>query len=160
MAPRGEETGKEGALDATLREFSGYCIRRAALRVLAVVDERLAPMGLRRTTFSALTIVVETPGLKQGHLADALAIERPNVVQIVDDLETAGLVRRTEVPGDRRARGLMPTEAGRALLSEAIEEIRRTEAALTEGLSPGEAEELRRRLETVEENARRLRSHG
>ena len=145
-------------VDASLRDLTGYCLRRASTKVLALASERLAPFGLRRTTFSALSVVVDNPGIHQSKLADALAIERPNVVQIVDELEKAGFLRRVPVPTDRRLRGLEPTEDGKRVCAAAYDRLYAMEQALTRDLSAEEAQALRRALKRIEENAERQRA--
>lgn len=141
------------APDATLRGLTGYRIQRAAIRAMARVNATLAPLGLRRSTFSALVVVSDTPGLRQTQLAEVLAIERPNLVQIIDDLEAAGLMVRERAEGDRRAYALLPTEAGRAVYARALACLQKAEAALTRGLSPAETQALHRALQIIEDNA-------
>lgn len=141
------------APDATLRELTGYRVQRAAIRAMARVNAALAPFGLRRSTFSALAVVSDTPGLRQAQLAGALAIERPNLVQVIDDLERAGLVVRTRAEGDRRAYALRATAAGREVYRHALGRLRAAEAALTRGLAPAEVAALHRALQLIEDNA-------
>ena len=105
--------------DKCLRVYAGYSMKRAFNAIRADVTETLRPFGLRMVTFSALSIVVENPGLRQGQLADALSIERPNLVALVDELERLGLVERAKSPDDGRALALTPTARGRALCKRA-----------------------------------------
>ena len=141
------------ALDATLRRLTGYRMRRATSAMLTAVTETLEPFGLRRTTFSALTVIGERPGLTQAQLSEALAIERPNMVRIVGDLETAGLVVRDRADGDRRAYALRATEEGRRVGRRALAALARVEAALVEGLDDTEIAAFHRALAVVERNA-------
>ena len=89
--------------DSDLRGLVGYNIQRAASAVMGGVNRTLAPFGLRRASYSVLSVVVEHPGLRQADIAGALAIERPILVQIVDDLEGEGWIERRRADGDRRA---------------------------------------------------------
>lgn len=138
--------------DRTLSTLTGYRLRRATSRMLSSVAEALAPFGLRRTTFSALTVVVDNPGLSQSQLADALAMERPNIVQIVGELEKLGLVHREPAENDRRAYALRPTEAGRAMQKDALDAIRASDAALTDGMSESDIRTLHCLLRQIEES--------
>lgn len=140
----------ETASDATLRQFSGYAMKRAFNVVQAEVNAALAPHGLRMLTFSALVIVVDNAGLRQSQLADALAIERPNLVLLVDELERAGLIRRNRASGDRRAYALTPTDAGRILCAEALVSVRAHEAQITGPLTDSERLALNRALNVIE----------
>lgn len=147
-------------LDATLRDLTGYRLRRAASEVMAQVTAVLAPFGLRRTTFSALSVIADNPGLRQSQLAAALAIERPNLVQIIDELERAGLVVRERAEGDRRAYALRATKAGAALYRSALTELRVSDAAMTRGLSAAQKTALRTALQTIEDNAKKGEDDG
>ena len=133
-------------------------MRRATSKVLALVNDQLAPFGLRRTTFSALSIVVDRPGIHQSQLAEALSIERPNIVQLIDELEVAGLLRRVAVAGDRRVRGLEPTIEGKRQYQKALDRIQRVERGLTRNLSSEQIATLHEALEVIEENAERQRT--
>ena len=139
--------------DSTLRTLTGYQLRRAAAPVQLLINQVLGRFGLRRTTFSALTLIVDNPGMSQAQLAEALAIERPNLVQIVGELEASGLIERRTADGDRRAYALQPTMKGRKLQHDALEAARKTDAAITEGLSEEVLVIVRDALLTIERNA-------
>lgn len=141
------------AADATLRALTGYCLRRASVAAMTDFARVFARHGLRRTTFSVLTLVTERPGLRQAQVAEALAIERPNLVQIVGELEGRGLLRRETDAGDRRAQTLHPTLAGRRLVTQAMADVAEQEERLLDGLTPPQVEALRAALAIIERNA-------
>ncbi|MCB1335930.1 MAG: MarR family transcriptional regulator [Maritimibacter sp.] len=136
--------------DATLRQFTGYTMKRAFNVVQADVNAVLEEFGLRMVTYSALAIVGDNPGLSQSQLAQALAIERPNLVVIVDELEGRDLVSRDRVPTDRRTYALQLTSEGARLLARATEAVRRHEARITEGLNAEEEAILVSALKKIE----------
>lgn len=142
--------------DHELRSFTGYQLRRVSSAAMPPVNDLLEQFGLRRTSYSTLVVIVKNPGMNQGQIADALAIERPNIVQIIDRLESAGLVQRTKSPEDRRAYALRPTARGRALEVKATEALWRLEHAYTKGLTKDEVAALHRALEIIEENTKKL----
>lgn len=109
--------------DATLRRFAGYHMKRAFNVIQADLNGALKPLELRMITFSALTLIVDNPGLRQSQLADALAVERPNLVVIIDELEGRDLIVRDRVPTDRRAYALKATLAGQHLHARALEAV-------------------------------------
>ena len=127
-------TEAEEVSDAALRGFIGYHMKRAMAVLQADLNKALKPFGLRMVTYSALIMVVDNPGLRQSQLADALAIERPNLVVILDELENAGLITREKVPTDRRAWALNPTLKGQKVAKEATAANRADEARLLQGL--------------------------
>ncbi|WP_146344499.1 MarR family winged helix-turn-helix transcriptional regulator [Falsiphaeobacter marinintestinus] len=116
--------------DATLREFAGYHMKRAFNVIQADVNRTLKPFELRMVTFSTLTLIVDNPGLRQAQLADALAVERPNLVVIIDELERRDLIVRNRVPTDRRAYALNATLTGHRLHGQALAAVRGHEARM------------------------------
>ncbi|WP_158970985.1 MarR family winged helix-turn-helix transcriptional regulator [Chachezhania sediminis] len=153
-APDKAIEGAETAPDATLRQFSGYVMKRAVAVVRNDINAALTPLGLRMFSFSALVVIVDNPGLRQAQLADALAVERPNVVSVLDDLQSRGLVRRGRAPGDKRAYALEATEAGQDLCRQALQVVTEHEARVTHGLDEGQRLALIRALSIMEQTGR------
>ena len=56
--------------------------------------------------------------MRQHHLADRLGVAAMSVTAFLDKLETAGLIRRSPDPKDRRAKIVTLTEAAMPILSE------------------------------------------
>ena len=88
--------------DTTLRDIVGYNLTRANSATLLVLAQVLEPFGLRRVTYSAMAVVEAQPGLRQADLADALAIDRANLVMIVNELEDDGLISQKEPSNSTR----------------------------------------------------------
>ena len=112
-------TPPEKVNDETLRAHVGYHMKRAFNIVQADLTLTLKPFELRMLTYTALALIVGNPGLSQAQLAQAMGIERPNLVVIVDELERRELIVRDKVPPDRRAYALTATLAGRRLFGKA-----------------------------------------
>ena len=133
--------------DRHLSKFIGYAMKRALSIVQADFARTLAEYDLRAVSFSALSIIVGEPGLTQTQLADALQIERSNLVTIIDELAGRNLIIRAPVAQDRRRHALMPTTAGKQLAAvakaSAIEHEQRLFACLTDA----ERAELQRILQ-------------
>lgn len=136
--------------DATLRLFAGYYMKRAFNVVQADLSQTLRPFGLRMLTYSALTVIADNPGLRQAQLAGALAMERPNMVAIIEELHGRGLIRRDRDPTDRRAYALMPSPEGRQLCERANRAVKRHEARMFGFLDENERAALLRALRRVE----------
>lgn len=73
-------------------------------------------------------------------LARQLGIDRTVMTYLLDDLEAAGLVNRIADPQDRRARRIVATEAGHAVLSDLNDRRATVEDQLMAGI--GEAERV------------------
>ena len=101
-------------------------------------------------TFTALTLISDNPGLSQSQLADAMQVERPNLVVIVDELETRGLITRDRVPTDRRTYALNLTEEGEELLAQATRAVRDHENQMMGGLTKAEEAALISTLKRIE----------
>lgn len=128
--------------DATLRQFIGYYMKRAFHVLQSDLVQTLKPFDLRLVTYSALVVIRDNPGLRQSQLADVLAIVRPNLVVIVDELEQRDLIVRDRAPTDRRAYALRVTEAGETLCRDATLAVQAHEAKLCDGLKPGQRDEV------------------
>lgn len=120
--------------DAVLHRFLSYHLRRMSNQVQAEIARTLKDYDLRMITMSVLAVIVEHPGLRQSQLADALSIERPNLVSILDELEHRSLVVRERVPTDRRAYALTATPSGERLLRRAFAATEAVEERLFSGL--------------------------
>lgn len=127
------ETAKQS--DMLLRQLIGYNMKRAYMPVQEDMAETLVPLGLRVGTFSALAVVMGSPGISQTQLSDVLQIKRSGVVVVVDELEGLGALERRRVLNDRRAYALHVTPEGRKLWKQAESAVLAHEAALFAELS-------------------------
>lgn len=140
--------------DSILRVFMGYDMKRAFAAIHADVNAVLAPHGLRMLTFSVLSVIRDNPGLRQTQLAEILAIERPNLVLILDELEGLDLVTRTRARDDRRAYELKVTLKGRRLAERAFVAVSEHDDRMARGLSAEERAALHRALRQIQSNGR------
>ncbi len=140
--------------DLSLRRFSGYAMKRAFNQVQADLNATLAPHGLRLVTFSALCLIDENKGLKQSELAQILGVERPNMVLIVDELDSADLIVRDRSTEDRRAYELRLTEQGEKVLAAASAAAQGHDARMTAGITDDVRETLVTALWRIEANGR------
>src|SRR6266704_3804353 len=87
---------------------------QAAHRDEARMEEALAGVGLSIAKFETLSILVsQDRPISLSELAAKLVCVRSNVTQLVDRLETEGLVKRADDPADRRAVRAEVTALGR-----------------------------------------------
>jgi DNA-binding MarR family transcriptional regulator len=102
------------------RDTTGlFALLHAAGSVESFLESRLAAVGLSIPKLAALRRLTEAGGaLPLGQLAERLACVKSNVTQLVDRLESDGLVARELDPGDRRSRLAVITDAGRAAYAE------------------------------------------
>ena len=120
--PRKAETSQSETpkqTDMLLRQFVGYNMKRAYMQIQDDMTNTLEPLGLRVGTFSALAVVMGSPGISQTQLSQVLNIKRSGVVVVVDELERTGALVRKPVLHDRRAYALHVTPVGKTLWEKA-----------------------------------------
>lgn len=102
-----------------LQSLLGYNARRAALSIISVFLERLAVYGLKPVDFSVMSVIHHNPGVTSRQLCASLSILPPNLVGLIQSLESRGLIDRKPHPTDGRAVGLHPTDKGVILMQQA-----------------------------------------
>ena len=111
--------------------------------------------GLSEATLAPLITLARMEGeVRQNALADAVGIEGPSLVRLIDQLEAAGLLRRVTDRSDRRARILALTEAGRAKVREIDDGLGSVRARTLAGISDAELEAALRVFSEIERTAR------
>jgi DNA-binding MarR family transcriptional regulator len=136
--------------DSALRGFVGYNLRRAYLTVHDDLISNLAGLELRTITFSALSMIVDNPDIIQSRLAEALRMERPNLVVVIDELEQRELITKSKLKSDRRAYALRPTLKGRRMRDRALRVVAAHEDRLLSALSAEERRNLVAMLNRIE----------
>ena len=97
----------------------GLLLRMAHRKAARAFGQALAPLGLEGRHFGVLLTLAGQGPMIQSRLISELHSDKSAMVRTVDDLEGQGLVTRTLVPGDRRARAVTITDLGRERLAEA-----------------------------------------
>ena len=143
-----------GVTAGVLDTLVGYHLRRAHGTVAADFARAVAGTGMRQVLFGVLSVVEANPGINQGAAGRTLGIQRANMVSLINELVDAGWVGRQVADDDRRAFALNLTEAGRAALARALEQIRAHEESLLGAMSAKERAvlvELLRQIERTED---------
>lgn len=112
------------------------------------MEEALSGVGLSSPKLSVLTQLVEAPApLSLSELAVRQSCVRSNMTQLIDRLESDGLVRRVPDPSDRRAVRAELTEEGRVRQARGAELVLEVETDLLGRFSAGERALLAELLE-------------
>lgn len=154
-SPTATDTPAEGGIDAGLRVFAGYHMRRAMAAIQADVNATLAPFGLRMVPFSVLVTIADNPGVRPSQLARALAMERSNLAPILDSLARDGLILREPAAEDRRAHALSPSPQGARLATRARTAVEAHDARMTGHVDPDMRQRLIRILNEIEARGQR-----
>jgi DNA-binding MarR family transcriptional regulator len=125
-----------------LETLIGYNARRAALAVIGEFLEQMAIYDLKPVEFSVMSVVVHNPGVTSRQLCAALNILPPNLVGLIQILETRGLIERKPHPHDGRAVGIHPTDEGEALMMEAEVTAKELEMNVGSKLTPNQVQTL------------------
>jgi len=97
----------------------------AARKMRNLFDSRVRERGLTLARARLLLLLAQPRDWNQRELADALEIEHPSVVRLLDGLEKQGLIYRAAVEGDRRAKRIELTDEAQSQVRE-LQEITRS----------------------------------
>lgn len=145
-APRPSRSPRAGgdAIDlGPLEALIGFQIHLLDLLMYQIYYERFGKAAMTPGMFSTLRTIKANPGVRQGALADALLIQRPNMTLLVNRLIRAGYVRRRAAPGDNRGVELFLRAEGERALSDVAAKLAAHEQSLTAAaLTKAEREHL------------------
>jgi DNA-binding MarR family transcriptional regulator len=113
----------------------GYVIRRLQQAYSAAWLRYVGP-DLTGPQFAVMLAIRLHPGVEQGSLAKAAALDRSTMAGVVKRLETRELIVRVQPPEDGRKRLLYLTDAGIGVLAEVDLRARQLDALLRESLDP------------------------
>jgi DNA-binding MarR family transcriptional regulator len=116
---------------AGLDNHVGYMLRCAQLAVFGDFIAGQRGAVTRPGQFSILAVIDRNPGLSQTRVCAALGIKRANLVGVINELESSGLVRRDPSPKDRRSNRLHLTPAGQRALRSSLDGQAEHEARIT-----------------------------
>ncbi|GLS45950.1 MarR family winged helix-turn-helix transcriptional regulator [Methylobacterium brachythecii] len=103
---------------ALLRQAYTQALLLAGRHWRRAADAVVQPHGISDATALPLLMIGRMQGEpRQNALADAVGIEGPSLVRLLDQLCAAGLVQRKEDPTDRRAKVLSLTPAGQSTVA-------------------------------------------
>ncbi|WP_062461038.1 MarR family winged helix-turn-helix transcriptional regulator [Demequina soli] len=127
---------------SSLDSDASFLLARASAVAAAAGNGALAGLGLKVRSYSVLALAVECSPTQRG-LAAHLRLDPSQIVALVDDLESRGLVHRRPVPSDRRTRTVEATAQGVSLFTAARAAVRSVERAVHSSLSEAEVDVLR-----------------
>lgn len=122
----------------------GHKLTRAVMETADIFlreGQRLfRPHGITAAQYNVLSALVAAgEGISQRELGDVLVVDRSNVTGLVDRMEKAGWVRRTDDPADRRVYRVTLTPAGRRLWGKVSPAYEAVVVQVTDGLTEAQA---------------------
>ena len=131
-----------GLRSSALTDDVSFLLARANAIALAAGNAALAEHGLKARSYSVLVLASGDARPSQRELAEFLRLDPSQVVSLVDELQSRGLVERRPDPSDRRANVVVATDAGRSLVATARESARAAEERVHGQLSAEDRETL------------------
>lgn len=132
--PSGSRGDRPSADCCTLRNDLGWALGALTRSYAKAVSATFADVPGGPRGYQVLAAAArEEPG-SQLALAQHLGVDRTVMTYLLDSLAEAGLVERRPDPADRRARRIVATARGRALLDELGGQLRAAEDQLLAGL--------------------------
>jgi|SRR5947209_3433838 len=119
----------------------GWLLYRAHWALASEMTAALAPLGISARGYHVLRAALNGEHT-QTELADMVGLDKTTMVVAIDELERTGLAERRPSPGDRRARVIAVTAAGRRKVEEADAVKERLQAEVLESLPPSERRAL------------------
>lgn len=119
----------------------------------AIIDKRLAPLGLTQTRWITLYYLWRMgDGQPQCDLARVIGVEAPSLVRTLDQLAEQGLVERCPCDKDRRTKRLFLTPEATPLLQQIDTVVKKAREEMLAGLSDSDIARLDEYLTRIEEN--------
>jgi DNA-binding MarR family transcriptional regulator len=126
-----------------------FLTARARAVGTARANAALAAVDLRVRSYSVLSLAASGESPSQRELAEFLSLDASQIVALVDELETRGLVVRTQDARDRRSKSITATASGARLAERASAIVRAAEAESLGALTVAERDQLRDLLRTA-----------
>ena len=115
----------------------------------ARANKLLGPLGLKVRSYSVLSLACSGMSPTQRELAEFLSLDPSQIVPLVDELESRGLVGRAADPNDRRSKVITCTDEGMQLYMKARVSTAAGENIAMAQLSKSEQETLRELLARI-----------
>ena len=131
-----------GPFPRELLASPGFLLARVGFAIKAQSIDEFAELGLAPQHFGALAVLGEGARETQATIADALRMDRSQMVGVLDELEKRGLVERKRDPHDRRRQAVSLTAAGEKALVELRATVKRVEDEFLAPLSPADRQTL------------------
>jgi DNA-binding MarR family transcriptional regulator len=125
-----------------LLDSAGFLLARLGYSIKARAIDDLAAAGFNTYDYGVLAILSEGARETQATIADALGLDRSQLVGILDGLEERSLIDRQRDPNDRRRHTVSLTENGRKQLAKVRSIVKKVEDEFLAPLDAGDRKTL------------------
>jgi DNA-binding MarR family transcriptional regulator len=127
---------------AAIRSLPSWLLGRAAARGRSLVAEALAAEGMKMWHHVVLSAVRDLAPVAQADLGRSVGLDPKDLVGVLNDLQSAGLVVREPDPRDRRKNAVSLTGEGARRLERCRKAAREANDALLAPLSSAERDQF------------------
>jgi len=120
----------------------GYLFRRMQQIAVAIFVEECRDFDLTPVQYAALIAIHTHPGIDATRLSAVIAFDRSTLGNVIERIETKGLIERKPSSADKRIKLLYLTRAGAALLREIMTAVDRAQARMLQPLKAGDRKTL------------------
>jgi len=135
-----------------LDSYLPYLLNRAGARIATAFNDEVRPLGATLQIWRVLAALREQDGRRMGDLSRTISIEVSTLTRVVDNMEKSGLVERRRDRADARAVALHVTPKGKKLTQRILPIAERYERVALKGLTPREANVLKKALRRLYDN--------
>ena len=145
------DNGRTWLYHSCMNNAIASALVQAAHRVESRLEEALAGVGLSIAKFETLSVLVsQDRPISLSELAAKLVCVKSNVTQLVDRLETEGLVKRANDPADRRAVRAEVTALGRKRQAAGTPVVNAVLQDVANKLAAVDSQKLKRALDAIQ----------
>ena len=127
-------------------KMPGHLFRRMQQIAVATFMEECADFDLTPVQFGALVAIRENPGIDATRVSALIAFDRSTIGNVLERLETKGLIARSGSKNDKRIKVLTLTHQGRKALDGITPLVNRAQTRMLEPLALAERKQLMRLL--------------
>src|ERR1700756_3617857 len=120
----------------------GYLFRRMQQIAVAIFIEECRDFDLTPVQYAALIAIHTHPGIDATRLSAVIAFDRSTLGNVIERIESKGLVERKPSSEDKRIKLLYLTKAGAALLRDITGSVDRAQARMLQPLKPADRKTL------------------
>ena len=120
----------------------GYLFRRMQQIAVAIFVEECKAFDLTPVQYASLIAIHTHPGIDATRLSAVIAFDRSTLGNVIERLQTKGLIERKPAREDRRVRLLYLTRQGTALLRDIMPSVDKAQARMLQPLKPADRKTL------------------
>jgi len=143
------QTAPKTCLPKELDSSTAFLLARVGIAVKTQVMDELERAGCGVYEYAVLATLSEGAQETQAAIADALSLDRSQLVHVLDDLEEVGLIERKRDPNDRRRHTVSITAEGKSRLVTLRSTVKRIEQSVLEPLDEKTRKALHEALHRV-----------